>query len=580
MTRRSVRLLVLFSASLVAAVAGWTLLGDTLPPRGARLPAWVPGARGTAPSDAPHAAARVWVCPMHPDVRRAEPGHCPECGMALVLEVEAEPAAHAEARASRARSTVPAAPRATPTASEVRPDPGGEQEARVPVVLDGRRQQLAGVRTVPVTRRSLARQVRAAGLVTVDETRRADITVKVGGWIEQLFADYTGRAVARGEPLFALYSPDLLAAQREYLVALDAQRHAQHSPVKEAREVADRLVLAARERLHLWDVPDTHIDEMARTGVVPRRVVISSPAAGVILEKLAVQGMQVTAGQLLYRLADLSRIWVEADVYEGELDLLAPGTRATVRIAAFPDAPREARLTFVSPVVDEATRTVRARFELPNPGARIRPGMFAAVDITEPARALLAVPADAVIDTGREQIVFVAEGGGYYAPRRVRTGRRVDGHVEVRDGLREGEQVAAAALFLLDSESQLRAAVGAYAPAAGAEPAGAAAAAVLRLDLRTEPDPPRPGQTTFEVTVHDASGQPVVDAEVAVTLSMPPMPAMNMPAMRSDGVLPHAGGGRYRGRIEVLMAGRWDVTLTVSRGGTRLGARQLTLVVR
>jgi len=515
----------------------------------------------------------VWVCPMHPDVRSPQPGRCPQCGMALVLEEpEHGSAAHADAHGAHALAASPPVPGAT--------TPETASEARAPVTLDGRRQQLMGVRTVTATRRSLTPGIRATGLVVADETRQTDVTMKVDGWIERLHVDYTGRAVRRGEPLFTLYSPEMVAAQEEYLLAIATRGQFASSQVADVGPIARRLVDAARERLRAWDLPDAHIDALERGGAVARTIEFPSPASGVVIEKMAVEGMRVMAGQSLFRLLDLSRVWVEADVYEGELALLTTGTEARVHIDAFPGERFSARLTFVSPTVDQATRTVRARFELPNPGGHLRPGMFAAVDVTGRTREALTIPVDALIETGRRKIVFVSEGDGYYTPRDVHVGPRVDGQVEILDGLSEGDRVASAALFFLDSESQLRAALEGYAPTLGEPAGGPAIMAGLQIDLTSEPSPPRAGPTTFVVSVRDEAGAPVADADVTLLLYMPPMPSMNMPAMRSEGTLSNAGAGQYRGTVDVLMSGRWDATVTVARDGARLGARQLTMVAR
>lgn len=554
---------------VIVALAVLAAAGTAFALRGSL--AALPGVGAWFQADVP--PAEVWVCPMHPDVRSPQPGRCPQCGMALVLEEpDTEATTHTGAHGTHALAASPPVPGVT--------TPDAAPDTRAPVTLDGRRQQLMGVRTVPVARRPLTPGVRATGLVVADETRQTDVTMKIDGWIERLHVDYTGRAVRRGEPLFTLYSPEMVAAQEEYLLTIQARGRFASSQVADAGPIAARLVEAARERLRAWDLPDAHIEQLERGGAVLRTIAFPSPASGVVIEKMAVEGMRVMAGQTLFRLLDLSRVWVEADVYEGELSLLAPGTEARVHIDAFPGERFSARLAFVSPTVDQATRTVRARFELPNPGGRLRPGMFAAVDVTGRAREALTIPADALIQTGRRTIVFLSEGDGYYTPRDVHVGARVDGQVEILDGLREGDRIASAALFFLDSESQLRAALEGYAPSLGEPAGGAAGMAGLQIDLTSEPSPPRAGLTTFVVTVRDEGGAPVADADVTVLLFMPPMPSMNMPAMRSEGTLSHAGGGQYRGTVDVLMSGRWDATVTVARGGARLGARQVTLVAR
>jgi hypothetical protein len=226
------------------------------------------------------------------------------------------------------------------------------------------------------------------------------------------------------------------------------------------------------------------------------------------------------------------------------------------------------------PSIAEQTRTLKVRLQLDNSRGRLRPGMYGTVTITGPAAAALVVPSDAIVDSGTEQIVFVTEGDGYFDPRPVKTGRRLGDAVEILDGLAEGETVASGATFFLDSESQLRGALRAYQAPEGTPAAG------LDIALRTRPDPPRVGSASFEVIVTDASGQPVTDASVSATLFMPAMPSMNHPAMRSEAKLSPTGDGTYRGTGEVMMAGRWEVTVTVARGGRTLGNQQFALIAR
>jgi Cu(I)/Ag(I) efflux system membrane fusion protein len=513
--------------------------------------------------------APAWVCPMHPDVRSAHPGRCPICGMDLVEE-DPTGTPHADAHAAHGETASPAVPGVSAPVAEA-------VEARAAVQLDTRRQQLLGARVVEATLRPVSHTVRASGLVRQDETRQVDVTVRVAGWVDTLQADFTGRPVRRGDVLFTLYSPELVAAQQEYLLALDAAHRADASAgVPEASALAGRLVAAARARLALWEVPDADVERLVAGQPVGRTVEVRAPASGVVMEKSAVRGMRVEPGQTLFRLADLSRVWVEADVFETELDVLRPGTRAAVTVDALPGQPFPARLVFVAPTVDPATRAVRARFELANADGRLKPGMFAAVEIVTPSRTVVTVAADAVVDTGRRQVVFLAEGDGRFTPRDVRVGRSAGGYVEVLQGLTSGDRVAASALFFLDSESQLRAALQGYTAEPAAADSGAAAAQV-RVTFASEPDPPRAGITTFVVRVADADGRPVTDAEVAVVLFMPAMPSMNMPAMKSDGRLSHAGGGQYRGAVEILMNGRWDATVTVTRGGRVLATRSFSI---
>jgi Cu(I)/Ag(I) efflux system membrane fusion protein/cobalt-zinc-cadmium efflux system membrane fusion protein len=479
------------------------------------------------------------------------------------------------------------APVPTPPPGEGHPhDAGTPAQAavstpRAEVLLDARRRQLIGVRTAAVARLTLTPTIRTIGAVTFDETRQSEVSIKVEGWIRELYADYTGRLVRRGEPLFTLYSPDLLATQNELLLARRGHDQAARTQTAGVREYSERLIEAARQRLLLADVSPEEIDELERTGAATGVVTFRSPGEGTIVEKTAVRGMRVMAGQSLFKLADLSVVWVEATVYEQDLRLVRVGQRATVTVDAYPGTRFAGAAIYVHSVVDERSRAGRVRFRFANPGGRLKPGMYANVELAAPAASGLAVPGNAVLDSGAEQIVFVAEGDGRFTPRRVRAGRRVGDMVEVLDGVTEGERVATSAAFFLDSESQLRAGLQNYeaAPPPGA-PADAGASPRLDIAFASTPDPPRVGDTTFEVRVRDASGRPVTAADVSVVLFMPAMPSMNMPAMRNETTLAPAGAGVYRGTGQVLMGGRWDVTVTVSRNGARLGGGQFALVAR
>jgi Cu(I)/Ag(I) efflux system membrane fusion protein/cobalt-zinc-cadmium efflux system membrane fusion protein len=457
-----------------------------------------------------------------------------------------------------------------------------DETARAGFTIDPRRQQLLGVRTAPVERKSLTPVVRAVGLVRYDETRLVDVNLKFDGWIRDLYVDYTGAFVERGQPLFTIYSPDLVTTQNEYLLALATRDQVRESKVADARDHADRLVESARARLLLWDLPADQLDALERTRQARTELEFRSPAAGYVIEKTARQGMHVAAGQSLYTIANLSEVWIEADLYEREMALVRTGAAATVTLDAYPGERFTGRVVYVYPYVEERSRTVKVRFAFANRGGRLKPGMYANVVLQAPTRAGLVVPSDAVLDSGREQVVFVAEGEGRFEPRRVATGRRLDGDVEIVEGLQEGEMVAAAAAFFLDSESQLRSALQAYqAPPASAPGAtGAAAGDRLAIAFKTDPDPPRRGENELEVSVTAPDGSPIEDAQVAVVFFMAAMPAMNMPAMRTEAALTHRGAGVYRGTGEVMMIGRWDVTVSVARGGRRAGERQLSVVAR
>jgi Cu(I)/Ag(I) efflux system membrane fusion protein len=456
------------------------------------------------------------------------------------------------------------------------PEPPGTP--RGPIAIDPRRQQLIGIRTVPVTHAPMSQTVRTVGIVRYDETRQADINLRLEGWIRDLYVDYTGQPIRKGQPLFTIYSPDLLNTQEEYLVALKTRDRLQGSVVTEAREHADQLVASARQRLALWDLPAEEIRALEEKRHAPDVVTFRSPVSGVVIDKQALKGLHVMPGQSLYRVADLSVVWVEADISERDLSAVRPGARAVVTIDAYPGERLSGRVIYTYPYLDEKTRTNRVRFEFVNRGARLKPGMYATVELHSSGGMAFTVPTDAVLDAGQEQIAFVAQGDGMFEPRRIKVGRRAGDSLEILEGLKEGELVAAGAAFFLDSESQLRASLQAYEAAPAHVPG--AGPPETRITFKTVPDPPASGVNRLEATVKDASGTAIEDAEVRVQFLMPAMPTMSMPAMRSEAKLSPAGGGVYRGTGQVMMTGRWDITVTVTRGGLPLGSKRFQVVAR
>jgi hypothetical protein len=350
--------------------------------------------------------------------------------------------------------------------------------------------------------------------------------------------------------------------------------------VPAVRDYSERLVQAARERLLRWDMSAEDIEALEQRGLATDTVTVRSPSGGVIVEKMAVEGMRVMAGQMLYRVADAAVVWVDADIAEQDMPQIRVGQAGRVTVDAYPGEERLGRVTYIYPTVDDRTRTAKVRLQFANRDGRLKPGMYATVALSGRETTGLTVPADALLDTGAEQLVFVAQGEGYFEPRRVKAGRRIEDQVEIADGLKEGEQVATGATFFLDSESQLRGAVQSYQSAPGQPMAEPSSSARPDITFRAQPDPPRTGENTLEVRVRDAAGQPISDADVTVTFFMAAMPTMNMPAMRNETKLPAAGGGVYRGTGQVMTAGRWDVTVDVSRAGQRLGSRQFAVMAR
>lgn len=312
-----------------------------------------------------------------------------------------------------------------------------------------------GITFGTVDMRMMENEVRTVGVVTFDETRIAQVAPKFGGFVERLHVDFTGQPVRRGQPLLEVYSPELVAAQEELLVARRLERTMDESTVPGVPAGSSNLLAAARRRLRLWDISDAQIDEILRTGEVRRTLTLHAPASGVVVEKNVVDGQAIQAGQTLYTIADLSEVWIDAELREADAGSVREGSGATIELAAFPGRPFKGRVEYVYPTLQEASRTLRARVAVANSEGRLKPGMYATVRITTPTRRALTVPTSAVIRTGERSMVFVDMGGGSLMPHEVETGRTGDEYVEILSGVEPGQRVVTSAQFLLDSESNL-----------------------------------------------------------------------------------------------------------------------------
>ena len=446
------------------------------------------------------------------------------------------------------------------------------------VAIDERRQQLIGVRTARVTRGTVARSIHSAGIVRYDETRLTDVNLKLEGWITDLHVNYVGQPVARGQALLSLFSPQLLTVQNELLLGLKNRDQLTDSQAANAREFGDRVVDVPRQTLLRWDVSADQVDAIQKARRLQDAIEFRSPAAGVVIETTAVKGMHVESGQTLYKLADLSVVWIEVDFHELDLSELRVGANANVTAEAWPGQRLSGKIINVYPYLTEQTRTVKARVALPNRDGMLKPGMFVNVDVAVTPHDGLLVPADAVVDSGSRQIVFVAQGEGHFEPRDVTIGSRADGQAMILAGLREDEEVATRATFFLDSESQMRAALQDY----QGQPshAGSGEPASFDLSLQTTPNPLRAGENVVTVHVRDAEARPVADADVRVLFSMAAMPSMNMPAMRSEARLAHVENGMYRGPASIAAGGRWDVTVTALRQGRSIAELRTSLAAQ
>jgi Cu(I)/Ag(I) efflux system membrane fusion protein len=319
-------------------------------------------------------------------------------------------------------------------------------------------------------------------VVAEDEGRVHAINAKFSGYIEKLVVDRTGQSVRRGQPLLTVYSPDLVATERELLLAAENARRLAGSSSPQASSDANALLSAARQRLRLWDIPDSEIEQIERKGDVSKTLTLYSPASGVVLKKDAVAGMAINPGMPLYTVADLSIVWVLADVYESEMSLVAAGNPAEISASFSPGETFHGRVDFVYPTLTEETRTARVRVAMPNPKGLLKPGMFVRVLLSGRHREALSVPRSALIQTGERQIAFVEQSPGAYAPREVVTGAAGKDYVEVLSGLSEGETVVTSANFLIDSESRIG--------AIGAAPAGSAGQPAQSLGTKPTPGGP------------------------------------------------------------------------------------------
>ena len=468
----------------------------------------------------------------------------------------------------------PASP--APEAAPGGPGAGGTSTIFVPP----ERQQSIGVKLAEAQEQEVSRVVRTVARVAVDERGTTHIHTKVAGWIEDVFVNFVGQPVERGQPLFTIYSPDLVASQEEYLLALRAQKELGTSSFERVAEGGNILAEAARRRLLLWDMTPQQIAELERAGEVSRTVTIHSPVSGVVQERAAYHhGRYVTPDLDLYTIVDLSRMWLLAQVYESELPFIRVGQRAEVE---FPygsgQAPPAGRVTFIAPFINPETRAAEVRMEFANISGALRPDAFYNVALKISLGRQLVVPTEAVMETGEHQYVFVDVGEGYFEPRQVDAGAEADSLRVIERGLEAGERVVTAANFLIDAESRLRGAfAGMGKPSAprAEKPAGGGG---LNVEVTTEPTPAKVGRNRVRVKVIDASGEAVRDAEVQVTLFMPQMGAM--PPMETKANLFPAGPGEYTGEIEVLMAWTWEATVTVRKGGQTLGVARINIVAR
>lgn len=366
----------------------------------------------------------LYHCPMHPDYTSDKPGECPICGMTLV-----------------------------PVEEEKMEMPQGS------IIISPEKQQLIGVTFGNAEFREMELNIRTVARFTYDETRVVYINTKFEGWIEKLYVDYTGKLVRKGEPLFSIYSPELVSAQEEYLLALRAKEYFGSKAYSEVKSGSDTLLEVAKRRLIYWDINEEQIKELERTGKVLKSMIFYAPFTGFVIEKNILQGKHVMPGENLYKIADISNIWALADIYEHELPLISTGQSVIVELPYFPGEEFSGKITYVYPYLEWETRTVKARIELSNKDFRLKPEMYGNVNIKLDIGKKLTIPESAVIDSGERKIVFVGRENGVFEEREVKLGVKAGDYYEVLEGVNEGERVVTSANFLIDSESRLKSAL-------------------------------------------------------------------------------------------------------------------------
>jgi RND family efflux transporter MFP subunit len=449
-----------------------------------------------------------------------------------------------------------------------------------PLQLSPQRLQSIGVTSGMVEVRELTNEIRAAGNVAVDERRQAYVQTRFSGWITKVYADATYQFVRKGQPLFSIYSPQLVTTEQEYLLAKQNSALLAQSTVPGVASGADSLLSAARDRLQQWEIPAREIQHLESTGQVRHDLEIDSPVSGYITERNALPNLYVQPDTRLYTIADLSTVWVYAEVFQSDISQIRRGDPATVTTDAYPGRTFYGRVDFIYPEVNMDTRTTRVRLVFRNPDLKLTPGMFVNVSLKIPLGRQVAIPATGVFHTGTRDIVFIDHGGGYLEPRDVTLGPRAGDYYSVLKGLKAGERVVTSANFLIDSESQLQAALGSFMPpppGAGIAAAMNAGGAQASVEFTTSPSPPRKGPVTVRVRLTGADGKPIEGAEVKVRFFMPAMPAMGMSAMQSVLTLADRGGGFYEGSGQLQSGGTWQVTISAEKNGQTIVTKQLSV---
>ena len=418
-----------------------------------------------------------WTCAMHPSVKLKEPAQCPICGMDAVPVYKKQDAkTGAETKEDlddkSQMSSGDMGKMSGHDHSSMSMPTGTKQDGDTKSVfnIDARKQQMIGVKTQAVRLRTINKEIRTVGMVELDETKIEHVHSKISGWVDKVYVDYTWQHVNKGDPLFSIYSPELVSTQEEYLLALRSKEILGDSKFDDISSGANSLLEATRKRLELWDISEQQIRDIERTGRAKKELVIYSPASGHVMKKNVFSNMYVEPNITLYSIADHSSVWVDADIYENEIALIKPAQEAKMTTASLPGVVFKGDISFIWPHLDPKSRTVKVRLVFPNPDLKLLPEMYVNVTFDIPLGEMLTIPKSAVLRTGKQDIVFVDQGNGNMEIKRVILGHSGDGYYEVSKGLKEGEKIVTSANFLVDSESKVQAAVASWDDGTNTEP--------------------------------------------------------------------------------------------------------------
>jgi Cu(I)/Ag(I) efflux system membrane fusion protein/cobalt-zinc-cadmium efflux system membrane fusion protein len=459
--------------------------------------------------------------------------------------------------------------------------PPSKETPLAPIQLSVERLQSIGVKFGIVERKPVQDEIRATGTVAIDEARLSYVQTRISGHIEKVFADATYQYVRKGQRLFTIHSPELVVAEREYLLAKQNAKNLSQSTVPGVAEGVASLLNSSRERFEQWNIPEQEIARLESTGQVVEALEIESPVSGYITERNALPNLNVQPETRLYTIADLSSVWVLAQIFQNDLARIRIGAPTSLSLDSYPGRAFRGKVDFIYPDVDMTTRTARVRLLFSNPNLTLSPGMFVNVTLQVPLGSQLVIPVSGVLQSGTRQIVFVDRGAGNLEPRDVQLGPQAGEQFIVLKGLKAGERIVTSANFLIDSESQLQAAIGSFAPPspeAGAASAmsSSAAQATTQVQFSAEPAAPRKGTNLYRVKLTSADGTPVTGAQVSVRSYLPGMPEMGMAAVNVVTSLSEKGGGIYEGQANLESDGTWRLTVTAIKGGVVLLTKQLS----